>query len=445
MKKADKISAALNLPIVATYNLRSLMPKILCLKNDIFERSVDIGFLQETWEQSDNKTHQFEIEKMLEIDGLQYISAPRPKNAKGRSYGGAAMVINTEKFSCEKLNIFVPSTLEVVWGLVKPKTPSVKYKRIIACSFYSPPNKMKNSKMADHIVSTLHMLCSKYPDSAIILGADKNKMDIKPILNCGLKLRNIVNQNTHQGKILDVIIMNTSGLYKSPLIAPPIQPDDPSTAKPSDHSVPVCIPHTDRYTWPERSYRIIKYRPLPQSSIDRFGEWIVGETWDEVNSEASTTEQAQQFEELINQKLQTFCPLKEMKISSQDKLFITSELKRIDRLKNREYLKKGKTAKYLNLKKQFDVKYKIAAENYLEKNMEALREAKPGQAFSVLKRLGAQPGDCLDGSSFTLPDHESLCLTEQQSAERIADHFSSISKEFPPLTINNLPSRVQNK
>ena len=91
------------------------------------------------------------------------------------------------------------------------------------------------------------------------------------------------------------------------------------------------------------------------------------------------------------------------------------------------------------------MKYKIAAEKYLENNMEALREAKPGQAFSVLNRLGAQPGDCLDGSSFTLPDHESLCLTEQQSAERIADHFSSISKEFPPLTINNLPSRVQNK
>ena len=110
--------------------------------------------------------------------------------------GGAAMVINSEKFSCEKLSIFVPKTLEVVWGLVKPKTPSVKYKSIIACSFYSPPNKMKNSKMADHIVSTLHMLYSKYPDSAIILGADKNKMDIKPILNCGLKLRNIVNQNT---------------------------------------------------------------------------------------------------------------------------------------------------------------------------------------------------------------------------------------------------------
>ena len=99
MKKVNKVTAALNLPIVATYNLRSLMPQILSLKNDLLERSVDIGFLQETWEQSDNKSHQFEIEKMLEMDGLQYISAPRPKNAKGRSYGGAAIVINTEKFS----------------------------------------------------------------------------------------------------------------------------------------------------------------------------------------------------------------------------------------------------------------------------------------------------------------------------------------------------------
>ena len=95
---------------------------------------------------------------MLEMDGLQYISTPRPKNAKGRSYGGAAIVINKKKFSCERLNVVIPNGLEVVWGLVKPKNTSAKFNRIIACSFYSPPSKKKNSRMADHIVSTLHML-----------------------------------------------------------------------------------------------------------------------------------------------------------------------------------------------------------------------------------------------------------------------------------------------
>ena len=42
-KKIDKITAALNLPTVASYNLRSLMPKIQSLKNDILERSVDLS------------------------------------------------------------------------------------------------------------------------------------------------------------------------------------------------------------------------------------------------------------------------------------------------------------------------------------------------------------------------------------------------------------------
>ena len=100
-------------------------------------------------------------------------------------------------------------------------------------------------------------------------------MDIRPILNCGLKLWQVVDKNTRQGSILSVLIMNTFQYYNSPIIAPPINPDDPTNAKPSDHSVPVCTPHTDRYTRPVRTYRVVKYRPLPASSVQKFGEWIM--------------------------------------------------------------------------------------------------------------------------------------------------------------------------
>ena len=213
--KPDKISAALNLPIVATYNCRSLFPKIRSLKKDLLERNIDVGFLTEIWEQTKNSDHKYEIEKMLELNGLQYISTARPPNRKGVSYGGAAIVINKDKFTCEKLKVFIPGNLEVVWGLLRPKSPSSKFKKIIVCSFYSPPNKKRNSKMADHIVSTLQMLYSKYPDCGLILGADKNDMDIKPILNCGLRLRQVVDRNTRQGSILDIIIMNLNGYYKT--------------------------------------------------------------------------------------------------------------------------------------------------------------------------------------------------------------------------------------
>ena len=56
--------------------MRSLMPKIRNFKTDIFEREIGLYLLSEIWEKKGKKKHKFEIEKMLEIDGLKYISTP---------------------------------------------------------------------------------------------------------------------------------------------------------------------------------------------------------------------------------------------------------------------------------------------------------------------------------------------------------------------------------
>ena len=132
-----------------------------------------------------------------------------------------------------------------------------------------------------------------------------------------------------------------------------------------------------------------------------------------------------------------FCPLKEFRLSSQDKPFITAELKILHRKKSREYIKRGKTLKYRELAAEFDAKYKNEAQKYLDKNVHELKVNKPGQAYNTLKKMGAQPGDCIDSNAFTLPGHESL--TEEESAEQIASHFAQISNEFPPLDIKCLP------
>ena len=140
--------------------------------------------------------------------------------------------------------------------------------------------------------------------------------------------------------------MNLNSYFSSPIIAPPLQPDDPNKGNPSDHSVPVCTPHTDRYRPAARNYRIIKHRPMPDSSVRKFGEWIVSEDWNCVNSELSAAEQSVVFEQLLSDKLNYFCPEKELKLGSQDKPLITTELKKIARQKNREYSKRGKSEKY---------------------------------------------------------------------------------------------------
>ena len=79
-------------------------------------------------------------------------------------------------------------------------------------------------------------------------------------------------------------------------------------------------------------------------------------------------------------------------ISSQDKVWITTELKRMHRLKSREYIKRGKSEKYKTLSKQFEIQFKLEAEKYMRKNIDELKETDPGHAYRILKIMGAQPG-----------------------------------------------------
>ena len=129
----------------------------------------------------------------------------------------------------------------------------------------------------------------------------------------------------------------------------------------------------------------------------------------------------------------------------QQKPYINAELKTLDRRKQREYTKNGKSVKYNKLKEEFVTKLKAATGKYIRTKVDDLKEAKPGRAFAVLKSMGAQPGDCRDDQTFVLPNHQELNLSDQQCAESIAEHFAAISKEYSPLNQAQLPARVQTK
>ena len=75
--------------------MRSLIPKIGNFSLDMKERAVDISFLTEVWQQAENKKHQFKLEELLEMEGVQYISTPRPGSKRG---GGAAIAVGLDSF-----------------------------------------------------------------------------------------------------------------------------------------------------------------------------------------------------------------------------------------------------------------------------------------------------------------------------------------------------------
>ena len=78
------------------------------------------------------------------------------------------------------------------------------------------------------------------------------------------------------------------------------------------------------------------------------------------------------------------------------------------------------------------------------KRIEDLKECNLGQFFSKIKNIGARTGETKN-ETFTLPSQVELDLDDEKVAEQIAAHFSAISKEFPPISIDSLPERVKKK
>ena len=244
-------------------------------------------------------------------------------------------------------------------------------------------------------------------------------------------------------KTLDIIITNLHQSYNNPVIVPPVEADNPSTGKPSDHSVPVATPITSPGMEIKRDFQVKVFRPLPESLLHEFGLWITTENWNSVPADKSPTTQVEAFQNLLENKVSTIFPTKTVKITAFDKPWITAELKVLARRRKREYKKKGKSEKYVNLQKEFDQKNDKAAAEFLKKNVSDIKSTNPSKAYSILKKLGAKPGDSENNSGFTLPNHLEENFSVEESAEQIAQHFAAISQEFPPLMKSNLPEHVQ--
>ena len=232
VKRDNRKIVALTLPKILNYNMRSIWSKYENLVQDINERESDLIFLTEIWQVQENKKHQFKIEALLEMRGIKYISTPRPGARRG---GGAAIATRLDRFLLTKLNIPIPNSVEVVWGLLKPKVITGQLSTVIACCFYSPPRSRKNSALIDHLTVTLHSLMNIHSNAGVIISGDRNSIEVPTLLSIEPSLRQLVKVPTRGLRTLDVILTNLARYYDDPIIIPPIIPDVQGLGVPSDH------------------------------------------------------------------------------------------------------------------------------------------------------------------------------------------------------------------
>ena len=242
------------------------------------------------------------------------------------------------------------------------------------------------------------------------------------------------------------MLTNMSHLFALPFIAPAVQVDFPGKGVPSDHDMAVSVPLARAGAGAvTREYTVRTSRPMPDSAIRQFGQWITGEDWAEVKSFASTSQQGLVLKKILQDQIDQTFPKKQVKISNTDKPWITSEIKKLDRWKKSEYRKHGKSVKYQSLLKSYNEKYRSAAGQHLRRNVTDLMEAAPGQAWSVLKRMGARPGECGEEAAFSMTEHVEKNLSVDESLEKMVSYFSGLSSQHPAMDVELLPARVRTK
>ena len=302
---------------------------------------------------------------------------------------------------------------------------------------------LSSSELIDHITLTYNILKTQHPKAALILSGDKNSLDEKKILSINPNFRQIVHQPTRKNKILTIIITDLFAYYQNPVIIPPIPVDDPEIGVPSDHNGVMIIPITSDYRR-KADVKRINVRPMPDSLISKFGCSVVKEDWKFLDTLKTPSEMVEKFQDYNENLVSNTFPVKVVTISNFDKPFMTEELRKLRRQRQRAYRKGGKSQKYLKLKNEFDKKLKQEAEKYRVKILNEVQEGKRNNSYSSIRKL--ELGEHFHSrKSFTLPKFVELNLSPFQCAEKLADHFSSISQKFEPISIEKLSPIVQQK
>ena len=426
-------------PRIYSANARSIYPKFDDFIHKLVHHRIQIAQISETWQDINNNDHNKKIDTLENKYGYKHYSFARPKyrdTGARTGGGGVAVIVNQRNFSSSRIDeIIVPKNVEVVWVKAFPKKQS-EVKVFIICGIYSKPNSRTKTILNDHIAVNFHVLKMKYPSSKFFFIGDFNDHKPDQILQLSPQLRQIVHHPTYRSHTLDLCITDAHLLYHPPLKEPPLLPDDPLLASPSDHSGILLIPRSQQSPTSSRAHKLITVRPITESQMNALGNWIVGEGWESVLDNDDTDSKLEAFTKTVFTMLDAVAPTKQIKISCDDPAWMNTRIKSSIRRRNREYDKHGKTEKWRYLKKKCLKLCKVAKKTLAESFITNLKDKDPRTWMANMKKLGQANHD-KDNDTWHFVNE---VKTNQELTDDIADYFADISSNFTPIKPELIPS-----
>ena len=349
-KRRNVVLQSVELPVFMNLNPRSIYNKTDDFKLLVDQYEADVICISESWERED-----LTLKELLNLENFEVFTNVKQRDFMG---GKPAIVVNTQKYDVKPLcpdPITVPVGVEAVWVLIMPKSSHQRSRTniiIVASIYYRGPKSTKKAELFDHLAQSFHFLSSKYgPDAQFLIAGDTNRLSLSPITDLSLRLKELVKVPTRMNPdaILDPIISTLGKWYLEPVTKPPIDANKGGKGKPSDHLVVLMQPLVSALEVPPRQYRTVVSRPLSQSGIKSFGQWIVAQSWKEIYQCTDVNRKVEIFQNVLFEQYIKCFPEKILKVCDDDVPWITRDLKTLDRKRKREFLKHKKSLRWKNL------------------------------------------------------------------------------------------------
>ena len=116
----------------------------------------------------------------------------------------------------------------------------------------------------------------------------------------------------------------------------------------------------------------------------QFKIWLQTEPWTDLYLRENAHDKAEILQNKLLEKLDKYFPQKTLKIRSDDREWISQEIKCLDRRGKREYSKRKKSLKWEKLNKIFLEKCQKAKKDYAENIVNDLKSSDVSQWYSII-------------------------------------------------------------
>ena len=438
-----KIETPKCVPLCSVTNPRSAWNKTKNIRTFLQQIGPDFMIL------SEHRGRKKPFENILASEHYKVVESSRGIRAvptKGRNGipgasvtgGGVAIVYNEENFKVEDPGVKVPVGVEAVWALFTPRSADIaQVKRILVGGIYISPRSLSKQETIEHIIETMHTVQSKYEETIrFFISGDFNKVNIEDILESNGSLQQICSIPTRKSSTLELIITCMAKLFHPPTTLDPIQQDDNTPGRPSDHNVLVVAPRTDLTFAQNRQKTTIHMRPLPESRVQQFMREMSQNQWKEVTEQEDPHKKASNFHETMISLLDKHLPKKTVKMTSLDKKWFNPSLKMQYNEMQKEYFKNRKSDQWRNLRRKYRRSKRKACKTFYSKFVTDLKSTNPGLFHKMAKRIGT--ADQNANTKLNIECIENLSPAEQ--VQKVADSMAKVSNEYKPVDLTQLPA-----